>query len=108
MNPREKAQEIAANAPRAGAVLAFGRDSVRFIEDVKVNEHGAAVLNLAITREGAPLDISMPLIVVNPPVVVDDPSGDIVIKGEDGEDLRGSVNGRAALDEILRVFLERH
>lgn len=106
MNPRDKAQEIVRNAPRAGQSLRLGDTIVRFLGDVRVEREGVVTVEAEITRNGQVLDISMPLYVTNPPVIVEDPAGPIEIVDEvTGTITRARVDGRRAFEKILLDFI---
>lgn len=107
MNRQERANEIATNAPRRGESITIGNDVVRFERDVAVDSNNSVVLYITARRQNTALRIENPLIVVNPPVVVPDPSGEIELRDEmTGDTTRATVDGRRALEQILANFLE--
>lgn len=106
MNQKERAQEIVRNAPRAGQSLRIGNDIVRFLADVRVEREGIVTVEAEITRNGQVLDISMPLYIANPPVLVSDPAGTIeLVDDATGEITKAKVDGQIAFNNILLDFL---
>lgn len=102
--PLSKAIEIVQAAPRAGTTFARGPVQVRLLEDVVLEGEQVRCV-IEVRRNGVILPVSNPVYIVNPPVLIDDPTGGI-IRGQGATLRRLSRNPHSALGAVLLDFAE--